>query len=74
MPIKPPQNGENDTVAGDMLTTQDAAQYLGLAPATLNKWRVYRTGPRFLKLGRAVRYRRADLDAYLASNTQLPAH
>ncbi|WP_286830219.1 MULTISPECIES: helix-turn-helix domain-containing protein [Kordiimonas] len=73
MPIKPPQNGENDTVVGDMLTTQDAAQYLGLAPATLNKWRVYRTGPGFLKLGRAVRYRRADLDDYLSSNTHLPA-
>ena len=73
MPIKPPPNGENKTVAGDMLTTGEAARYLGLAPATLNKWRVYRTGPRFLKLGRAVRYRRADLDAYVASHTQLPA-
>lgn len=74
MPINPPHIGENSTVAGDMLTTQEAAQYLGLAPATLNKWRVYKTGPRFFKLGRAVRYRRDDLDAYLASHTQFPAH
>ncbi len=72
MPTHTPQNGENTAVASDMLSTQEAAQYLGLAPATLSKWRVYRTGPRFLKLGRSVRYRRADLDAYLASNTQLP--
>ena len=73
MPIKPPQIGEIETIAGDMLTTADAAQYLGLAPATLNKWRVHGTGPTFIKLGRAVRYRHSDLDAYLASNTQLPA-
>jgi len=72
MPIHPAHIGENGDVVSDMLTTEQAARYLGLAPATLNKWRVYGTGPRFHKLGRAVRYRRADLDAYLASNTQLP--
>ena len=48
------------------LSTPEAAAYLGLAVSTLNKWRVYGTaGPRFLKLGRAVRYLRSDLDAFL---------
>jgi len=55
------------TVGNDMLTTAEAAQLLGLAKSTLNKWRVYGTGPTFIKLGRAVRYRRSDLDAYMAS-------
>ena len=74
MPIKSLRIGENEPVAGDMLTTKEAARYLGLAPATLNKWRVYGTGPTFIKLGRAVRYHRSDLDAYTASNTHLPIH
>lgn len=49
------------------LTTREAAQYLGLAVSTLNKWRCHGGGPEFLKLGRAVRYRREDLDAFLAT-------
>lgn len=73
MPIKPPQIGDNDIVVGDMLTTVEAAQHLGLATSTLNKWRVYGRGPAFIKLGRAVRYRRSDLDAYTTSHTHLSA-
>ena len=48
-----------------VLTTTEAAKYLGLAVSTLNKWRCYGTGPRYLKLGRAVRYRQGDLDGFL---------
>jgi len=47
------------------LTTREAAQYLGLAVSTLNKWRCHGGGPEFLKLGRAVRYRQDDLDRFL---------
>jgi len=47
------------------LTTPEAAQYLGLAVSTLNKWRCRGGGPEFLKLGRAVRYRQYDLDRFL---------
>ncbi|MFC3053301.1 helix-turn-helix transcriptional regulator [Kordiimonas pumila] len=54
-----------------LLTTAQAAQYLRLASSTLNKWRVYGTGPKFIKLGRAVRYRHTDLDAFLASQSRL---
>jgi len=49
------------------MTTPEAARYLGLAVSTLNKWRCLGGGPKFLKLGRAVRYRQADLEAYLSS-------
>ena len=52
-----------------MLTTREAADYLGLAPATLNKWRCYGTGPSFVRLGRAIRYRRDDLSAFLSRHT-----
>ena len=37
----------------------------GLSISTLNKWRCYGFGPKYLKLGRAVRYRQEELDCYL---------
>ena len=46
-------------------TTREAARYLGLAVSTLNKWRCYGTGPKYLKLGRAVRYTKDELDSFL---------
>ena len=51
------------------LNTELAAQYLSLAESTLEKARVSGAGPRYLKLGRAVRYRRSDLDAWMAARS-----
>ena len=53
-----------------LLTTPEAARYLGLAVSTLNKWRVYGYGPTFVKLGRAVRYRQDDLDRFLEARAR----
>lgn len=47
------------------MTVQQAADYLGLAVSTLNKWRCLGGGPVFLKMGRAVRYRQKNLDSYI---------
>lgn len=52
------------------LTTQEAAEALGVRPCTLEAWRSRGTGPRYVKLGRAVRYRAADLDDYIESRTR----
>ena len=48
-----------------LLTVEQTAEYLGLAISTLNNWRHNGEGPGFIKLGRAVRYRQSDLDAYI---------
>lgn len=48
-----------------MMTTAKAAEYLGLSVNTLNRWRWDGRGPRYLKLGSAVRYRLSDLDAFI---------
>lgn len=47
------------------LRTTEAAAYLNLQPATLEQWRWNGKGPSFIKLGRSVRYRQSDLDAFL---------
>ncbi len=46
------------------LTTAQAAERLGLQPRTLERWRWAGTGPRFRKLGGAVRYAPQDLDEF----------
>lgn len=46
------------------LTTQAAAERLGLSPSALAKWRMIGEGPAFLKLGAAVRYSLADINAW----------
>lgn len=51
------------------LNVADAAKYLGLKPSTLNDWRTQNRGPVFLRLGSAIRYRVADLDAFLEQST-----
>lgn len=50
-----------------VVDTAGAAARTGLAAATLEKKRVAGSGPPFVKLGRAVRYRVADLDAWIAA-------
>lgn len=57
------------TVSGSpaerMLNTGQAAQYLGVGRATLEKARVQGKGPRFYKMAGSVRYDRGDLDAWI---------
>lgn len=52
------------------LSTEQAAARLNLSPSTLNKWRLTGDGPRFLKLGRRVVYKREDIDAFLTTRSR----
>ena len=58
------------TGASDLLTRAQAADYLGVAVQTLAVWAsTGRYGLRYIRVGRNVRYRRADLDAFLERRT-----
>lgn len=52
-----------------LFTTQEAARVVGLASSTLETWRSRpprdTVPPPFLRLGRAIRYRRSALTAWL---------
>ena len=54
-----------------LLTTANAARYLGVSAKTLNNWRWLGSGrgPAFVRLGRSVRYDVRTLDAWIASRT-----
>ncbi|MDH5637730.1 MAG: helix-turn-helix domain-containing protein [Nitrospinota bacterium] len=51
-----------------MLTTAEAAKLLSISSALLIKFRLQGGGPRFYKLGRAVRYKTEDLATWLSEN------
>ena len=46
---------------------EEAAEYLGCTPDTLKVWVSKRRVP-FVRVGRLVRFRKADLDAWLEDN------
>ena len=46
------------------LTDVEVAERLGVSRFTVRSWRLKGVGPRFLKMGRAVRYRSQDVDEY----------
>lgn len=51
-----------------LLTTAQAAAYLGISVRTLQDWRYKRTGPVFIRRGRIVRYSPAALNAWMTRN------
>ncbi|GGF11710.1 hypothetical protein GCM10011611_16730 [Aliidongia dinghuensis] len=58
-----PMNG----VPQRYLRTPEAARFVGLSIRTLEKHRIYGTGPRYSKLGGRVVYRVEDLQAWVDS-------
>jgi len=55
-----------------LLSEREAAEFLRLAIPTLRNWRCAKRGPRFLKLGRAVRYRESDIAEFMAAGERGP--
>ncbi len=53
-----------------LLTETQVAGMLNLQVATLRRWRWMGQGPRFIKIGAAVRYDPQELKAYLAKQVR----
>jgi excisionase family DNA binding protein len=54
------------------MNTKKAANYIGVHPDTLRRWRQNRQGPSYVKFGdsssRQVRYRKDVVDAWIERN------
>ncbi|MCC6363116.1 MAG: helix-turn-helix domain-containing protein [Bryobacterales bacterium] len=48
-----------------LLSEHDVAKICGLSEAAVRRWRLLRKGPRYIKIGSAVRYRLEDVQAWL---------
>lgn len=56
----------------ELLTREQAAEYLGITPRTLAVWAcVKRYNLPYVKVGRLVKYRRTDLDEFINRRTVL---
>lgn len=63
--------GEIVKSARELLSEREAAAVLDVAPGTLSVWRSTGRYPiPFVKVGRKVRYRQADLEKWLESRTR----
>ncbi len=58
---------ENSTSVSDLLTVSEAAEYLRISAWTLRHW-VSDKKITFIKIGRAVRFRKTHLDAFIRHN------
>lgn len=58
------------TIEKQLLKEAEAAEFIDLKPQTLASWRCKGVNDLpFLKIGRAVRYRRTDLEAWMEQRT-----
>lgn len=65
----------SQAVASELLSREQAAAYLGVAVQTLAIWKcTNRYDLPFVKVGRLVKYKRTDLDAFITkhSSSNLP--
>ena len=68
-------SSESQSVGSDppfdpLLTIDQVAQWLGKPKGTLYQWRCRKMGPRGIKVGNDVRYRRSEVEAFLDAHTE----
>ena len=49
----------------------EAGEYVGFTSNWLAKLRIYGGGPKYIKLGRKIRYARSDLNAWIAAGRSI---
>jgi excisionase family DNA binding protein len=52
-----------------LLMEVQAAKLLSVSPRTLQNWRIAGEGPPFIRIGRAIRYRREDILRWIEAHT-----
>lgn len=63
----PPRLAKEQTE--EFLTPKQAADYLRVSKSYLDKLRVYGGGPKFLRFGRKILYRKAELNRWAAERS-----
>jgi predicted DNA-binding transcriptional regulator AlpA len=65
-----PHHSPHVSPGDEMLTLQEACAFLRIPEGTLRYWRHLGAGPRSFKIGRHVRYWKADLIDWLSEQTR----
>ena len=54
-----------------LMTTNEVAKFIGVAPYTIAKYRMKKMGPKYLRMGiKTIRYRKSDVIAWLERITR----
>ena len=64
-----PQAASETPAYDPLLTIEQVSDWLGVPKGTLYQWRSRHQGPRAIKVGGGLRYRRNEVDAYLERHT-----
>jgi excisionase family DNA binding protein len=48
-----------------LMTTDELSEFLRIPRATIYRWRQDQTGPRCVRVGKHLRFRRSDVEAWL---------
>ena len=70
MARRAPRTPVTTTTPSALVDQAGAAERLKLSPRTLERWRLEGVGPRYTKLGRAVRYEIAALDKFIRDGSR----
>ncbi len=74
---QPVRESQHPSIPGKMLTTKEAATFLGFREATLRGWRMEGIGPPFFTMGatknRGVRYDMTDLERFKSERRCVPS-
>jgi hypothetical protein len=71
--VRPPNGPARDVprdIPTDLVDEVALAIRLGVARSTLQSWRYSGRGPKYLKIGRLIRYRNVDVEAFLRASTR----
>jgi predicted DNA-binding transcriptional regulator AlpA len=67
--MKTSQPGERESAVTPQLPTLlnefDVARVTGLSVASVRRWRLFKQGPKYIKIGASVRYRAEDVRSWL---------
>ncbi|MCC6486393.1 MAG: helix-turn-helix domain-containing protein [Candidatus Hydrogenedentes bacterium] len=63
-----------DKTVNSLLNEHDVARITGLSVASVRRWRLLRRGPKYLKIGAAVRYKPEDLSDWIESRPSGGGH
>lgn len=55
-------------IHGELVDEVALSQRLGVSRSTLQSWRYTGRGPRYLKIGRLIRYRNVDVETFLRAS------
>lgn len=66
--------GNGGKAVKELLSTVEAAEWLGLEEATLREWRSDQKGPPYIEISaRCIRYALKDLEKYIAERRVVPS-